>query len=53
MKNGIIKKNKGILIFIIMLVAFSFVASRRVDNLEKFDYSNDRNLVYNKWNKKY
>lgn len=48
MSNSIIEKNKGVLILIIMVIAFSFIASRRVENLEKFNYSNNRNLVYNK-----
>lgn len=51
MSNSIIEKNKGVLILIIMVIAFSFIASRRVENLEKFNYSNNRNLVYNKWKK--
>ena len=51
MSNSIIEKNKGVLILIIMVIAFSFIASRRVENLEKFNYSNNRNFVYNKWKK--
>ncbi len=48
MLNGIIKKNKGVLVLILMFIIFAFVASKRVDTLEKIDYSNGFNLVYNR-----
>lgn len=48
MLNGIIKNNKGILVLILMFVIFTFIASKRVDTLEKIDSSNTLNLVYNK-----
>lgn len=48
MSINIIKRNKGILVFIIMIIAFSFIASKRVEKLEKFNFSNNRNVVYNK-----
>lgn len=48
MLNGIIKKNKGVLILILMFLIFSFIASRRVDTLNEIDYSNNYDLVYNK-----
>ena len=52
MLNGIIKKNKGVLVLILMFIIFAFVASKRVDTLEKIDYSNGFNLVYNRWKRR-
>ncbi len=48
MLNGIIRKNKGVLVLIVMFIIFAFVASKRVDTLEKIEYSDNFNLVYNK-----
>ena len=52
MLNGIIRKNKGVVVLIVMFIIFAFVASKRVDTLEKIEYSDNFNLVYNKWKRR-
>ena len=48
MYYNLVEKNKGVLVFIVLILVFSFIASRRVENLDKFNYSNSGSLVYNK-----
>jgi len=51
MFSKVIEKNKGVLLFVVMLILFSFVATRRVERLEQNVESNEVKLVYNKWKK--
>lgn len=45
---NVVEKNKGILIFIILILIFSFIASRRVEKLDKFSNLDSGKLVYSK-----
>lgn len=48
MFSKVIEKNKGIILFVVMLVVFSFVATRRVERLEQNAEPNEVKLVYNR-----
>jgi len=51
MFSKVIEKNKGVLLFVVMLILFSFVATRRVERLEQNVETNEVKVVYNRWKK--